>query len=344
MQDVTKRIGERSTGKEEFFAKKSEIRLRLDEVQGRIDALMGKKDEMYKEIDGAKAAEREAKEGLKKMKGSMPFGSEEDIDKRIADIEFNMWTTTMSLKDEKKALLEISELKRNKPKVSHVKNLEAAHASKTPGESTGVLREQTKAMAGNIKEAREEKRLISAEYAALNETRQKQMADMPELFEERQALNGKIQEKIAERNAIRDEFRQQERDFNSYLNEVRKIRAQRSASQRDERNAEWDEKRKERALEQLEEQPHIAEITLIEQTIAWCNSLTGTKKEEVKVEKKDTQFNNPDGAMIMLKKEDRGEEMYFAPTKSKKGKKKAGGDSKAGGGNIKHNVETFKLF
>jgi chromosome segregation ATPase len=347
MQDVTKRIGERSTGKEEFFSKKTEIRSRLDEVQGRIDALMGKKDEMYKEIDGAKAAEREAKDSLKKMKGAMPFGSEEDIDKRIADIEFSMWTSTMSLKDEKKALLEISELKRNKPKVSNLKKMEAAHAGKTPGASVEPLREQTKLIAGNIKEIREEKRLISAEYAALNEERQKQMENMPELFEERQALNGKIQEKIAERNAIRDEHRVQERAYNEYLNEVRKVRAERSAVQRNERNAEWDEKRKERALEQLEEQPHIAEITLIEQTIQWCNTITsgGKKKEEVKVEKKDTSFNNPDGAMILLKKDDRSEEMYFAPTKGKKAKKGAGAkDAKGSGTNIKHNVGTFQLF
>merc|ERR1719272_2272222 len=172
------------------------------------------------------------------------------------------------------------------------------------------------------------------------------MENMPELFEERQELNTKIQEKIAERNVIRDEYRVQERAYNEYLNEVRKVRAERSAVERTERNAEWDEKRKERALEQLEEQPHISEITLIEQTIAWCNTISGSKKkEEVKAEKKDTSFNNPEGAMILLKKDDRNEEMYFAPTKGKKSKKGAGAkDGKGSGTNIKHNVETFKLF
>merc|ERR1719272_630439 len=150
------------------------------------------------------------------------------------------------------------------------------------------------------------------------------MENMPELFEERQELNTKIQEKIAERNVIRDEHRVQERAYNEYL----------------------DEKRKERALEQLEEQPHISEITLIEQTIRWCNEVSGSKKkEEVKAEKKDTSFNNPEGAMILLKKDDRNEEMYFAPTKGKKSKKGAGAkDGKGSGTNIKHNVETFKLF
>merc|ERR1719272_2280648 len=161
------------------------------------------------------------------------------------------------------------------------------------------------------------------------------MENMPELFEERQELNTKIQEKIAERNVIRDEYRVQERAYNEYLNEVRKVRAERSAVERTERNSEWDEKRKERALEQLEEQPHISEMTLIEQTIAWCHTITGAnKKEEVKVEKKSVDHNNPDGAMILLKKDDRNEEMYFAPTKGKKNKKGAGA-VKGSGTNIK---------
>merc|ERR1719313_3037576 len=47
--------------------------------------------------------------------------------------------------------------------------------------------------------------------------------------------------------------------------------------------------------------------------------------------------------MILLKKADRDEEMYFAPTKKKaaKGKKK---DDSAKGKSIKHDAATFKLF
>merc|ERR1712014_80092 len=48
--------------------------------------------------------------------------------------------------------------------------------------------------------------------------------------------------------------------------------------------------------------------------------------------------------MVLSKKEDRAEEMYFAATKKKGGAKKgkaASDDSKKA---IKHNAETFKLF
>merc|ERR1719420_336290 len=48
--------------------------------------------------------------------------------------------------------------------------------------------------------------------------------------------------------------------------------------------------------------------------------------------------------MILLKKNAREEEFYFAPTKSKKGPKGKKGSDDSSGATIKHNVETFRLF
>jgi uncharacterized coiled-coil DUF342 family protein len=342
--DLDKRIGERSTGKEEFFAKKQELRAKLDECQATIDKFAGKKDELYKQIESEKFADKEAKEALKKMKGSVGFTSEAEIDKKIADIEFTMWTNSISLKEEKKYLDEIKELKRSKPKVSKLKAAEADMENRPKGSNTEGLREEIQKQSADIKEAKEQKRLVSAEYAKLNEERQKQMSDMPELFEERQAIQTKIQEKIADRNKIRDEFREKEKEFNGYMNEIRKIRAEKASEARTERQAEMDEKRKQRQVEQLDEQPHVAEITLLEQTIAWCKSVMPKESKAAEEEtKKEIKHNNPDGAMILLKKDDRDEEFYYAPTKSKKkgGKKK---DESAKGKSIKHDAATFKLF
>merc|ERR1711904_108838 len=134
--DLDKRIGERSTGKEEFFQKKQELRAKLDEVQAKIVSFAGKKDELYKQIDNEKNADKEMKESLQKMKKSVGFSSEAEIDKRIADIEFNMWTSSISLKEEKELLDEIKELKRSKPKVAKVKGMEGEMEAKKPGADT----------------------------------------------------------------------------------------------------------------------------------------------------------------------------------------------------------------
>merc|ERR1712039_180856 len=87
------------------------------------------------------------------------------------------------------------------------------------------------------------------------------------------------------------------------------------------RNEEYDKVRRMRAAEKLDEQPYIQEMTLIEQTMLFCNSLTQTKGGEEKEEKKEIVHNNPEGTQILSKKEDR-EEFYFVPTAKKKSKGK----------------------
>merc|ERR1719396_291557 len=106
------------------------------------------------------------------------------------------------------------------------------------------------------------------------------------------------------------------------------------------KQVEYDQRRKERAAEKLDEQPYVSEITLIEQTILFCKTLTQSKDKEEKEEQKEIVHNNPDGTEILLKKEDR-DEFYFAPTKAKKSKGKKGGKAEGSSKPIKHNAETF---
>merc|ERR1719240_547937 len=62
---------------------------------------------------------------LNKLQKSVGYSSEQEIDQRIADIEFKLWTESVPLKQEKELLKEIQELKRNRPKVAKVHELKA---------------------------------------------------------------------------------------------------------------------------------------------------------------------------------------------------------------------------
>merc|ERR1719343_531225 len=111
------------------------------------------------------------------------------------------------------------------------------------------------------------------------------------------------------------------------------------------RQAEYDKVRRVKAAEKLDEQPHIQEMTLIEQTMAFCKSLTQTKEAEDKKEKAEIKHDLKDGMEVLLKKEDREEEFYFVPTAKKKSKSKNKGGKESGSSKpIKHNAETFRLF
>merc|ERR1719210_2957573 len=110
------------------------------------------------------------------------------------------------------------------------------------------------------------------------------------------------------------------------------------------KQAEWQRAQLLKKAEAVDVQPHVAEITLIEQTILFCKSLVQDKGPVVKEEKKEISHSNPDGTEILLRKEDREEEYYYAPTAQKKKGKSKNKGAKEGAKPIKHNAETFKLF
>merc|ERR1719284_1863088 len=134
---------------------------------------------------------------------------------------------------------------------------------------------------------------------ALMDSRKEQLGDLPTIIEQRDAIGKKIAEKVKERNELRDEFRQKEREFNQYLAEQRRVRQEKAMEERAARQAEYNKVKLQRAADKLDEQPHLQEMTLIEQTMLFCKSLMQSKDSEVKEEKKDIEHNNPEGTQVL---------------------------------------------
>ncbi|CAE7768924.1 unnamed protein product [Symbiodinium microadriaticum] len=317
---LTEKIQERSGGKEEFYAKKAELRAQLDVITDKINGLMEKKDEINKAVGNKREEGREMRSQLNSMKKTVGFTSQQEINNRIATIEFQLCTESVPLKEEKKLLAEIQTLKKNRSKVDTMNTMEQNLANFDPGMS---MKEQKDAINADIAQFRDEKKKIQDQMTELSEARKTQLGPIEEIQNERNAIGEKLRAKFEERNALRDEYRQQEREYWAYQQELRKARQERYAAEKAEKQKEYDLRRKQREAEKLDEQPYVAEITLIEQTIKYCKGLVQSKTEEKKDEKKEVEYNNPDGAEILLRKEDRDEEFYFAPTKAgKKGKNK----------------------
>ncbi|CAE7556564.1 unnamed protein product [Symbiodinium sp. CCMP2456] len=275
------------------------------------------------------------------MKKSIGFSSEADIDNRIASIEFQLCTESVPLKEEKKLLAEIQQLKKNRSKVSHMQQMEQNLSTVDP---TMSMKEQKDAINEEMNRYRDEKRKIQDQMTELSEARKQQLGPIEEIQNQRSAVSDELKAKIEERNKFRDEFRQKEREYNQYLAEQRRVRQEKYAAEKAERQKEYDLRRKQREAEKLDDQPYVAEITLIEQTMKFCQGLVQSKVEDKLDEKKEVSHENVDGCEILLRKEDREEEFYFAPLKGKKdkNKKKGAGETKAA--KITHNAETFRLF
>lgn len=337
---LSTKIAERSGGKDGFMTKKSELRGKLDELSEKINKLMERKGGLQTAIGDKRQEGMEMRSQLNKMKKTIGFKSEADIDERIASLEFKMWTDTISLKEEKEMLKEMQELRKNRPKVSQVNKMEDSLQNHDTGRS---YKEQIEVCNQQIMVFREAKKQVQEEFSQLMEGRKEQLGDLPKIYEQRDELGKQIQELIKERNVVKDEFRQKEREYNAYRNELRNARMEKVAEERSAREAEFAKARRLKMAEKLDTQPHIQEITLIEQTMLFCKNLVASKGPEKEEEKKEIAHDNPEGTQVLAKKEDR-EEFYFVPTaKKKKGKNKsakADSASKA----IKHNAATFGLF
>jgi len=343
-QELGKKISERSGGKDEYFAKRNEYRAQLDEFTAKIDALMEQKQSINKGINDKKAEGMEMKNQLSKMKKSIGYTSEADIDQRIADLEFKMCIESVSLKQEKEYLKEISELKKNRPKVGQVHKMEEGLANRDTGLN---LRENIGTINEEMALYRDGKRQVSQKLNELNESRKEQLGDLPKYIEERDALGKKIKEQMDKRNEIRDAFRGKEREFNAFKNEQRKAKQEKYMEEQNKKKAEWEQQSRLRKAEAMDVQPYVSEITLIEQTIAWCKTLVGSKEAAKVEEKKETEHTNKAEEMVLLSKDQRDEEFYYAPTANKKkgkSKNKGGGGKEGSSKPIKHNAETFKLF
>merc|ERR1719247_2071957 len=174
------------------------------------------------------------------------------------------------------------------------------------------------------------------------EARQKVMGDVPKMFEEREAINAKIREKIQERNTLRDDFSGKQRLFSAYLTEARALRSERARLEREQREKDWDERRKsEMPDEGPKALPFAEDLQYLENMMNYLKShLPKEAADEEKKEEGAAPANAPAGNLVMVAKNQREEEFFFAPTKKKQLKKKGSSKAKP----IVHSMETIGFF
>lgn len=238
---------------------------------------------------------------------------------------------------------EIKALKKNKPEVTKYNQLDQALATQKEMNKDSSLKEQLDQINEVMKVHRDRKTELNTELTALIQERDAQMGNSQEMYAQRDELNNKVKECIQERNELRDQFRADERKYYEYQKELKNLRWEKQRQEREEREKEWQQERRKRDAEKEDEQPFVAETTLLEQTIKFCKSFQPKEMEE-KVEVKETVHDNKKDEVVLIAKSKREEEFYYAPTRkgkaSKNKGKKEGGSAKP----IKHNAETFKLF
>jgi uncharacterized coiled-coil DUF342 family protein len=343
LKKVKDQIGDRSSGNSDFQTKRSELLTKVNAEKEAIDGYMAKKEEIRGAMGLKNSEDTKMKNDLKDMKKKLGYTDIQQIDQRIKEIEDQMIHSSLTLKDEKKLMLEIAQLKKNKPEVDKLTKMEVANEAKKQLNNNQSLKDQLDQINEVMQVHRNRKKELNEEFTQLLQERDAQMGNSQELYTKRDELNNDIKGFIQQRNELRDGFRQDERKYYEYQKELKNLRWEKQRAEREEREKEWQQERRKRDAEKLDDQPHVAETTLIEQTIKFCKSFQPKEAEEKK-EAAATVFDNKKDEVVLVDKSKRDEEFYYAPTRKSKASKAKGKKDGGSAKPIKHNAETFKLF
>ncbi|KAJ1333502.1 ABC transporter-like protein [Microdochium nivale] len=309
----------------ELIAKANEIRNK----QGAGKSTRNSKMDQIKRLDDqlkSRIAEQ------KTARGKVAFKSTDDLDRQIEHLEKQVNGGLMKLVDEKKALAEISSLRKQR------KNFAGFDTSE---KAIGELKAKIKEIRDSMDDP--ETRALSDEYTKIQTELDTIKAEQDEVFknlnslrDERTKLQAEQQEKFQAVRKLKDEYYGQKKAFAEYERNARVAIAERRKAEREKYEK---DKKKERAQKFLDEASDLAYFEEIRRANSLLHffdpSSISTEKAPLlansgmtaeasrKVEDSDLKGTR------LVKKEDREDE-YFAPAKKgKKGKKTSGSAEKS---------------
>ncbi|TDL29510.1 hypothetical protein BD410DRAFT_779928 [Rickenella mellea] len=355
------------------------VQAKLNELQEKISSATGngvskdRRAELHSEMDKIRQDQGTSKNSLSKIKDQLqalneniqkkvkdlnavkakvPYKTVADIDARIQQLDRQIESGSMKLADEKRALQEVSQVKRSR---RIVEGFQADQATI----------DNDRATAENLR-----KQLDDPEMKAVNERAAAIRAELDELKKESDELYGNRQKLFDERGTLkaqldslyerkRDSARAYKEDNDRYWAKVSEDRAKRAERARAERQAEEDRKKLEIAERLRDEASAPAFQTQIEdcqtlidllsgkstsaelklngaQKTAERSGVTGVPKLELR------QIDAPTDGLVARKKKGEDEEAYFVGG-SKKGKGKKGGAKANGSATEKPTADTSQL-
>lgn len=332
---------------EDYSHRKSRLKSRVEDAAVMLRQLTQQRAQILEGTDPEVQEEQRKREEIRRFKTSAGYSTEEAIDLRIKELEQQMYDVAMELLQEKRVLAEIQSLQRQKEEVKEHRRREE---TLRPDEE--IIRSRLEVIGSQLKAKLREQQKANSDLAALEEERQTTLAHSPLVAERSKThhrLNECIQLKTQLENKVqglhareraREEQRRMEEEMRRRAEEEEELRRQAEEEEEERRQKLRDERRrlreerlqKERKQEEVQvavvphlpeipelpkEPPGSAEMRLLEQTLLYCKKLLPKNDNETQ-EKKPVEYNNPEGSLIIIPKEDRSEEYLFAPPKPRR--------------------------
>merc|ERR1712137_1115332 len=197
-QDLKENIGERFHGKEDHDRQKYELIGKLKGFTAGINTLNEQKTAVIENDKKDREKQRTLRTEANRMKQQMQYTSEEDIDKRISEIDFILISETMSLKEEKKLLQEISELKKSKPKVEQMRQTIGQYEKESNMPRGEDPQQMKNRIAADLKDLYEKKKMVQEEVQKLEGEWDSKISGLKSLYDDKKRIRDEITKHISE--------------------------------------------------------------------------------------------------------------------------------------------------
>lgn len=331
--------------------KLSAVRAKLDLVQPKKDGppsptqqkrqeLQAKLGEIRKEQGAGKAGRNQIFDQIKKLdeqlksriaeqktaRGRVAFKNVDEVDREIDRLDKQVNGGMMKLVDEKKALAEISSLRKQRKNFAGFED-----SQKQIDDLKAKIKTLRDSLDDPVAKARsEEYNKLQAELDAIKAEQDEAFKNVSALRDERDKLNKEQQAKYQEIRAIEDDHWKAKKAFQAYEYEARqRIRERRQAEQEAYNNSKKRE-RAEKVLAEASEPAYLDEIRRAQSLVHYFDPSTATEAKPLLAPSGLTAAASrtvDDSGMKGTKLVKKDEEDYFSGTGGKKGKKGRKGTS-----------------
>ena len=302
--------------------KQQELKSQLQTIRQQQSGFKSSRGGIQDKIAGLDSQLKSRIAEQKVARGRVAFKNVDEVDREIQRLEKQVDTGTMKLVDEKKALAEISSLRKQRKGFAGFDE-----AQKGIDEVKGQIAELRKTLDNPEAKALSQKYdEISQELASIKAEQDKAYSSLSALRDERSKLYEDQQKKYSSMREIKDQYHKARMAYRDYEQEQYKVRQERQKAERDAYQKEKRKKIAEKKLEEASEPAYMDEILTAEGLIHYFDPSSPEAAKSLRGPSgfaAEAQRSVDDSGIkgTKLSKKDESEDMYFMGTGGKKGKK-----------------------
>lgn len=216
--------------------KVTEARNLFNELRGVQQKIKEERNALLAIRDATRAQADKLTEAAKGERSKLRFGSLEEVERRLAELEERHATTSLSLREEKDLIKEIETLSAQKRQMSVAVELASKANAARATLNSGELKTSIDALTVVLKAATEKLNEAYENLKGMEGNKDPSAKDAyPNLIKERNDTNDLTTEKFEALKKLRDDFYAADKAFHAHMEEVRRVRYEKQRQEREER-------------------------------------------------------------------------------------------------------------